>query len=142
MQGILLVSHGDMAKGMLDAAQLFMGEDIPQLDFLGLKKEDSAEAFGKQIGEKLKALDTGDGVLVLADLFGGTPCNQTLFQLRDGIEVVAGFNLATLIEALSSREIDAINPTELADIGRSAMCDVRQVMAARGGSSDGDEYED
>lgn len=75
MKGILLLSHGDMAKGMADSAKLFFGEVIEQMDYLCLHAGDSSEEFAEQLCKKVNELDYGDGVVMLVDLYGGTPCN-------------------------------------------------------------------
>ena len=81
MKGILLLSHGDMAKGMLQSSSIFFGENLPQVQALGYQMTDDSEAFEERIGKAIAELDSGDGVLVLTDLFAGTPA---LFKARAG----------------------------------------------------------
>ena len=69
MKGILLLSHGDMAKGMLQSSSIFFGENLPQVQALGYQMTDDSEAFEEMIGKAIAELDSGDGVLVLTDLF-------------------------------------------------------------------------
>ncbi|MFQ8583416.1 MAG: PTS sugar transporter subunit IIA [Holdemania massiliensis] len=71
MKGILLLSHGDMAQGMLQASSIFFGENLPQVQALGYQMTDDSEAFEEQIGQAVAKLDSGEGVLILTDLFGG-----------------------------------------------------------------------
>ncbi len=107
---ILIVTHADMAKGILSSAELIMG---PQKDIatIGLCGEDSFESFNEKVRGKLTELYNEDGVLVFVDLYGGTPCNVTAANVNRPVngktphcECVSGVNLPMLIEALSMRE--------------------------------------
>ena len=107
---ILIVTHADMAKGILSSAELIMG---PQKNIatIGLCGEDSFESFNEKVRGKLAELANEDGVLVFVDLYGGTPCNVTAANITGPsmektphCECVSGVNLPMLIEALSMRE--------------------------------------
>lgn len=113
MIGILVVSHGSLAAGLLDAAALFLG-DQPQLSALMLRDGDDAQLFRLRMKEAVNALDSGDGVLILADLFGGTPCNCAMELQSESVQVIAGVNLPMLMEALSLRDAVPINVREIA----------------------------
>lgn len=128
MKGILLISHGEMAKGLMHSASLFFGGEIEQLDYLCLYEGDSAEEFGEKIKDKLEKLDTGDGVIVLADLYGGTPCNQAIHSLEDQIDVIAGMNLGILVQLLSDRLYGTVQTSELIEAGRNSIVDIRDML--------------
>ena len=113
MFGIVLISHGRLAEGMLSAAEMVFGNASRQLAALGLGREENPEEFGRRIGEAIKEVDTGDGVVVLADLLGGTPCNQAAPYASDRVHIVAGLSLAMLLEILGMREGDC--PFDVAD---------------------------
>ena len=68
MIGVLLLSHSDMAQGMLNSAKLFFGDDIPAIGAEGLYANDSPEAFDERIKAQLEKLDDGHGVLILCAL--------------------------------------------------------------------------
>lgn len=104
MKGVILLSHGRMAEGMMDSARLFFGENIPQLDCLCLLEGGSPDEFHAKLVEKVKALDTGDGVIALADLHGGTPANQAATLLGEGFDLIARMNFGILMQILSERE--------------------------------------
>ena len=104
MVGLLFVSHGKTAEGWLDSLTMFFGENIEAVDTLTLTLEDSAEEFGERIHEKIAQLDQGEGVIVLADLRGGTPANQASMYISDKVKVVYGVNLPLCIELLSVRD--------------------------------------
>lgn len=122
MLGILLVSHGDMAKGLLSSAKMFFGDDIPHIDTLSLYLDTPVEEFKEKLNEKVSELNDGDGVLILADLFGGTPYNQSISLASGNIHVISGANLAVLVEVLGLRlGSDNINYDELVEAGKSGI---------------------
>lgn len=129
MKGVVVVSHGDFAKGLADTATFFFGDDIPQFAYIGLDKADDFDEFGDRVGQKIESVDTGDGVIVLADLFGGSPCNQAARFIRDGVDLIAGVNLMMLIEVLTSRFGD-VDVDTLIGNGKQAVVNVKEVLAA------------
>ena len=134
MIGILLMSHGKMAEGMLDSCQLFFGEAIQQLQALCLAKEESVEGFDERIRAALASLDEGQGVLVLCDLLGGTPANRCVSLLTEGqqFRVITGMNLGMLIEILGSRatlsSVDQLDLKELTEAGKGGIVDLAEMM--------------
>ena len=125
MVGVLLISHGNMASGIKSSLNMFFGDEIPQLDTLCLSANTSPESFGEEIGKKIKELDTGDGVVVFADLIGGTPCNQAFRYISSKVVLIGGMNLPVIMEFLGNRldEIDlsTFDFNSLLDTGRSAL---------------------
>lgn len=106
MISILVVSHGALAEGMLDAMQMITGPQEKVLA-LGLKETEAPEDLIDRIREAADALDDGDGVLIMVDLYGATPFNSSsrLFMASSHpIEVVTGVNLPMLVEIVMSRE--------------------------------------
>lgn len=106
MVGIIVISHGRLAEGFKDAIEMIMG---PQTQFktLGLFPEDNPDDFRDAIKTSIQEIDDGKGVLIFADLFGGSPANAAayLVNLRpQGIEVVTGINLPMLLEIINSRQ--------------------------------------
>jgi PTS system mannose-specific IIA component len=104
MIGILLISHGSLASGFKDAAEMIMGQQ-EQLEAAGLQPQQSPEEFQKTIRARVKELDSGEGVLILADLFGGSPANAAAYLVNDklNVDVVTGVSLPMLLEALTAR---------------------------------------
>lgn len=114
---------------MADSAKLFFGDTIEQLDYLCLKAEDNPEDFHNLVAEKIAALDSGDGVLILADLLGGTPCNQSVTLLNEKVDLISGMNLSLLLELLGRRMMeDPIAMEEMVNIGREGVVDVKQLL--------------
>ena len=83
MVGILLLSHGSFARGLKESSNLFFGDDIPKLEALCYSGDD-VEDFDRQIDEAIRRLDDGSGVLILCDLYGGTPANRCAYKISDG----------------------------------------------------------
>lgn len=129
MKGILLISHGEMAKGMADSARLFFGDEIAQLDYLCLCVGDSPDDFGERIRQKAEALDTGDGVIALADLYGGTPCNQAISLLNDKLDLIPGMNFSMLMQLLSDREYGEIDVPSLIQAGKDGIIDIKEMLS-------------
>lgn len=106
MVTLLLVTHGDLASGLLNSAKLIMGE-IPLVESYGLYHGDDADELKEKVKAAILRLDgqsDGDGVMVLTDLFGGTPSNavaRSLYEIGDDakVECIAGVNLPMLLEA-------------------------------------------
>ncbi|BDV01467.1 PTS sugar transporter subunit IIA [Thermodesulfomicrobium sp. WS] len=103
MIGVLLVTHGAFGEHLLDAAQTILG---PQGGCAVVAVDDSRpmDAILEDIKNAVRHLDHGSGVLILTDMFGGTPSNLSLSLLLQGkVEVVSGVNLPLLLKALTSR---------------------------------------
>ena len=109
MIGIILTSHGTMAEGMLNSAKLFFGDDIPKVETVCLQKDDDPEALDGRLNDCIAKLDDGSGVLILADLFGGTPANRSAILLSNPantakLKVITGMNLTMFLEFLGLRQ--------------------------------------
>lgn len=104
MIGIMVVAHFNLAQEMAAAVELIVGKQ-QQFEAVGIFPEEDIEKIRGKIIQTLKMVDSGDGVLILTDMFGGTPSNISLSFLEDGrIELVSGVNLPMLIKLTSYRE--------------------------------------
>jgi mannose PTS system EIIA component len=104
MIGLVLVTHGHLATEFRSALEHVVGPQ-KQLETIVIGPDDDIEVRRRDIVEAVERVDTGDGVVVLTDMFGGTPSNLSLSTLRSGhVEVVAGINLPMLIKLASLRE--------------------------------------
>lgn len=103
MIGLVLISHGPLAGGFRAAAEMIMG---PQeaLAVLGLEPAQDMERFRADLTDSVRSVDRGSGVLILADLFGGSPANTSAYLLGPSAEVVCGLSLPMLLEVLGFRE--------------------------------------
>lgn len=109
MVGMLLVSHGKMAEGMMDTLGMVMGKQ-ERLDHVSLVMGEDYDVFESEICDKIRELNDGDGVLVLVDLFGASPFNVSQKAAHaleaEGIKVgiLSGMNLGMVVEALAMRQ--------------------------------------
>ncbi len=103
MIGLLIVTHCDLGKEFLNAAEFIVGR-IEAVDTLSITQTSDSEKIRKSIEEKVAALNTGQGVLILTDMFGGTPSNLSLsFLKEDKVEVLTGVNLPMIIAIVQNR---------------------------------------
>ena len=101
--GVLIVAHYRLGQEMLQALRLIV-PDSPRFQAVGIEPKQSVDEMRAAIAEALAAADVGDGVLILTDMFGGTPSNISLSFLEEHrIEVVTGINLPMLIKLASVR---------------------------------------
>ena len=104
MIGIFLLTHGALGEALIDTAIHVLGARPLQLDSLGLLSQDSPDALVALAKEKIAAIDTGEGVLVLSDILGASPANLACKLLSPPhIEGVFGLNLPMLLRALTYR---------------------------------------
>lgn len=99
-----IVSHGILCESLVDSASMIVGK--PQrVKCFPLYEGVSGAEYRKQLEDSLHEVPEGSNILVLADLYGGTPCNTALMMLRDrSLSVVSGVNLPMLLEALEWRD--------------------------------------
>lgn len=100
--GILAVSHCRLAHEMLGVAELIVGP-LRQCKAIGLDLDQDVEEMTRQVQESIREVDSGKGVLILTDLFGGTPANIAMAFLGPRVEVVCGMNLPMLIKLAGCR---------------------------------------
>ena len=104
MIGIVLVSHANIAKEMLGVIEHIVGPQ-ERIKAISIFPNDNMEKKRSEILDSVKKVDAGKGVIVLTDMFGGTPSNLAISVMEDEkIEVVAGVNLPMLIKMMSIRE--------------------------------------
>lgn len=104
MIGLLIISHCDLGREFLKAAELIMGS-LENADAIAITQTSNSQEMLDAISEKIKALNKGEGVLILTDMFGGTPSNLSLSFLDDDlVEVLTGVNLPMVISVAQDRE--------------------------------------
>ncbi len=105
MVGLILATHGTMAAAALDVASMFLGEQ-EKVSCISFLAGDSLETLIDRFQTAITELGTVDGVLILTDLKGGSPCNvATLYQkTTSNVQALYGFNVPMLLELLDARE--------------------------------------
>lgn len=104
MIGILVIAHGTLGESLIHCASHVMGTRPPLMRQLGVGTHDDPGTLLPQAQRLVKELDEGQGVLILSDIYGATPCNMVSKLLEPGrVEGVAGVNLPMLVRALTYR---------------------------------------
>ena len=113
MIGVVIVSHGRVGAEMKSTVEAIVGT-FDSSAAVSLESHENIEGMKEKIGRAVKDVDDGDGVLILTDMFGGTPSNLSLPLMEDGkVEVVTGFNLPMLVKLATIRN-------ESKDLGAAA----------------------
>lgn len=103
MIGIILVTHGNLAKDFIAVAEHVVGKQQNILPIC-IEPDDAIESRRDDILKAVKAVDMGLGVVILTDMFGGTPSNLAISVMGiENVEVIAGINLPMLIKLISVR---------------------------------------
>lgn len=103
MIGIVIVTHGKLAEAFVSVTEHVVGKQ-QQMIAIGIEPEDDAEQARERIVKAIAEANTGDGVVILTDMFGGTPSNLAISVMKaDGVEVIAGVNLPMTIKLASLR---------------------------------------
>ncbi len=133
MIGLILVTHGQLAKEFVAALEHVVG---PQSNIatICIGPDDDMDKHCEEILKSIRDLDDGSGVVLMTDMFGGTPSNLAIsFMDQANIEVVAGVNLPMLIKFISVREseslLDAV--TSAQDSGRKYINVASSLLADR-----------
>ncbi len=120
MIGVVVVSHGRLANEFVAAAVHVLGPQ-QQMQAVAIGPDDDMEKRRADILDAVKSVDDGSGVVILTDMFGGTPSNLAISVIHQGaIEVIAGVNLPMLIKLGEVRDRMSLNEAALAaqDAGR------------------------
>jgi PTS system mannose-specific IIA component len=103
MIGLLIVTHCDLGKEFLKAAEFIVGS-LDAAEAVSINQVSESDEIRKSIEDKVTALDNGQGVLILTDMFGGTPSNLSLSFLKEEmVEVLTGVNLPMVISIAQNR---------------------------------------
>lgn len=104
MIGLVIVTHGKLAIEFRNAMEHVVGPQ-EQLETVCIEADDDMELRRGDIEKAVTSVDTGDGVALLTDLFGGTPSNMAISLMPNGnVEVLAGINLPMLVKLASARK--------------------------------------
>ena len=127
MIGLLIITHCDVGKEFLNATELIVG-GLEAVDAISVTQLTESAEMIQTISEKIQALDQGDGVIILTDMFGGTPSNLSLsFLNEERVEVLTGVNLPMVIAIAQDRD-----RLSLKELGKKAEQAGRRSIALAG----------
>lgn len=113
MIGIVIVTHGNLGGALIETTELILHRPPEGIIAVSINLTEDADKLRGKIARGLKAVNRKKGILILTDMFGGTPSNLSYSFLEEGrVEVISGVNLPILIKAVESR--DKMKLTELA----------------------------
>ena len=132
MIGILVITHAKLGRELVNAAEFILGK-IENTETFSVEGNPELEHLRRTLEASLERLNKGDGVIILTDMFGGTPNNISLAFLDAGkVEVVTGVNLPMLIKAATARARNDL--TTLAKVvgqtGRGAISVAGEILAS------------
>jgi len=111
--GVVVVTHCRLGEELIAAAQLVLGEDLKQFQAVSIDPQKGSEDIREKIIAAIRKVDGGRGILILTDMYGGTPSNISLSFLEENrIEVITGVNLPMLLKLATYQ--DDIHLEELA----------------------------
>ena len=103
MVGLVIVCHEDMGAELVKAAEMIVGR-FEAVETVSVKQDSAPETLRERVHSAIKKVDRKQGVMLMTDMFGGTPSNISLAFLGDGIEVISGVNLSMLIKFANHRD--------------------------------------
>lgn len=124
MTGLLIVTHQNLGDALIDAAEFILGTRPEFLEAVSIDLNENAENLRKKIARGIQEVKTDHGVLILTDMFGGSPSNLSYsFLEEDAVEVLSGVNLPILIKALKIRQEKTLADiaVEVEDYGKKSI---------------------
>lgn len=124
MIGIVVATHSQLGDALIDAAEFILGSRPEAVVSVSIDLNENANKLRKKIAKGIKAVNQNQGVLILTDMFGGTPSNLSYSFLEEGhVEVLSGVNLPILIQAVNKRKQMEISELalDLVDSGRKSI---------------------
>ena len=135
MIGVVVVTHGQLANELVNAAEMIVG-DLPQFTAVSIGWHDEVNDAREDIAQAIERVRGESGVLLLTDMFGGTPSNLGMtFLEKDRIEVITGVNLPMLIKLATLRGEKSLEDLAvfIKDYGRRNISVARQILPEGGG---------
>jgi PTS system mannose-specific IIA component len=105
MIGILVVTHKSLGTALIDCVEFILENRPDALEAVSIDLRENAEDLRKKIEKGIRGVKSDEGVLIMTDMFGGTPSNLSYSLLEEGrVEVISGVNLPMLVKAVGIRE--------------------------------------
>ena len=109
MVGIVIVTHCQLGEALIEAAEFILKERPAAVVSVSIDLNENARALRDKIAEGIKTVNQKKGILILTDMFGGTPSNLSYSFLEEGqIEVLSGVNLSILLKAIDARRKESL----------------------------------
>jgi PTS system mannose-specific IIA component len=123
--GVVVVTHGQLAAELLNAAEMIVGE-LPRFTAVSIGWHDDTDDARQEIADAVKKVrqgQEGQAVLIVTDMFGGTPSNLAMTFLGEGVEVITGVNLPMLIKLANLKQDASLLEVarEMREHGRNAI---------------------
>ena len=110
MIGIVIVTHSQLGEALIGAAEFIIGSRPGSIESVSIDLSENAEELRAKIDQGIKKVMGQEGVIILTDMFGGTPSNLSYSFLEEGrVEVLSGVNLPILIQAVNMRKKKALD---------------------------------
>lgn len=134
MIGAVIVTHGALARELLDAAERIVGR-TEAIRAVSMDWDDDVADAREEIGEAIQDVDRGRGVLIFTDMFGGTPTNVSLaFLEQDRVEIITGVNLPMIIKLTSVQNAEGSLlkvAQELRERGQNSVYVASEILSSR-----------
>ncbi len=124
MIGVVVVTHSQLGNSLIETAEFILGSKPQNVEPVSINVKKDVDELRAKIATAIKNVDSGAGVFILTDMFGGTPTNISAEFLEDKqIEIVTGVNLPMLLKGISSRQGQAVEDLAvlLKESGRKAV---------------------
>ena len=128
MIGIVVVTHSGLGEALIEAAECVLDGPLEAATAVSVDLKHSAQTLRGKIGAGIKAVDQGDGIIILTDMFGGTPSMSLSFLEEGQIDVLTGVNLPVLIRAAKMRK-----QSNLSDLAESIQAYGRKSISLASG---------
>ncbi len=115
MIGVVIVTHSQLGEALIEAAEFIIGTRPDTMVSVSINLNEHADKLREKIAKSIKTVNRHKGVLILTDMFGGTPSNLSYSFLEEGrVEVISGVNLPILVQAINKRK-----EMELSELAKS-----------------------
>lgn len=113
MVGAIVITHGSLAASLMEVAESITGK-IEKVKIVSVMRSDTTESIRSALSGSIKDVNSGSGVIIFTDMFGGTPTNVALSLLEDGkVDVITGVNLPMLIKFIGNRTEKSLSEVAL-----------------------------
>ncbi|MBU1168957.1 MAG: PTS fructose transporter subunit IIA [Proteobacteria bacterium] len=129
MIGIVLVTHSQLGYSLIETAEFILGSKTESVTSVSINIKENVDELRDKISKAIKQVDKKTGILILTDMFGGTPSNLSYSFLEDGrVEVISGVNLPVLIRAVGLQ-----NEEDLSQVAKNLVASGKRSISLASG---------